>query len=435
MTDRLTRRFLGAPLWFWGALLLPRLALFLAVAVRPGFCLSPDALGYLELARNLSEHFSFSTGVFPALSPDTFRTPGYPLFLAALGLLPGDPTLVAAAANLLLSALACLLAWRWFEKLAGAPGAAVGALFFALDYVWLMHSPLLLAEALMMPLLLLASAATLEAWRKGSVPAALGAGLLWAAAGFVKPVSLFLPLVPAAALFFRNRAAACLFLAAVVLPPAAWVARNRALTGYTVYSTISGITWLRYPAAELTARKTGRSWAECDAELRARVDARFPGGYANSAQKGAAYGEAGVKIVKEEPAMFAAYLARGAVKTALGTGMEMLADLLGLSRGEGGPQGGAGSGTRNLLRANPWLWGPQLLYMVFLGGLYFLAGAGALALWRSGRRAECAFLVYAALYFFLMASTQGYYRYRLPALPFLCALAAAGFRPAGPQGR
>ncbi|RME37672.1 MAG: hypothetical protein D6788_08990, partial [Planctomycetota bacterium] len=64
---------------------------------------SLDGREYYHLGRNLLEHGSFSTaGEGEPLAPDTWRTPGYPLFLAAVMALAGSsPTAVIVAHQLL----------------------------------------------------------------------------------------------------------------------------------------------------------------------------------------------------------------------------------------------------------------------------------------------------------------------------------------------
>jgi hypothetical protein len=80
--------------------------------------------------------------------------------------------------------------------------------------------------------------------------------------------------------------------------------------------------------------------------------------------------------------------------------------------------------SRALMRQHPVLLAIQMVYMIFLGGLYALSLVGCVRLARSGRWAEVFLLAGGALYFLAVSSFQGYSRFRIPMMPFLAAAAA-----------
>jgi hypothetical protein len=417
----LKKDLFGIPRWVYLAAFLPRLALLAAAIKNPAYCVTNDALGYLALASGLTGHGFFGMpGPGGALVADTLRTPGYPIFLAAVGLLPGNLVLNAAAAQLLLGALTALLAWKWFEEIAGRRGAAFGVLFFTLDYVTLMHSPILLSEVLQALLLLLAGRATWKALDGAGALAAANSGLLWALATFIKPVTMYLP--PALALFFwRRKKHLLLFLLFCCALPLGWSWRNYARTGCFTYSSMGGFILLKYSGGSVEALRTGKSFGETSAALLAAADGDFP----NDAVRANAYAARAKEIIKEHPVLTARYLLHDLLATAGGTGIEMLPQALGLRTDFPARPGAAGGGTRALLGAYPELWPLQAGYMLFLAALYFLFALGLRALWLAGRRRQAGFLLITVFYLFAMASTNGYYRYRIPAMVFLAAGAAA----------
>lgn len=420
-----------APAWLWTAALLPRLALVALAARDPGLTMRGDSLDYLGLARNLASRGVFSLSDAPPWAPQIVRTPGYPLFLTPLCALLASPQFAAALLQALLGAWTVVLAWRWFGRRDPARGAAVAALLLALDPVLVLHTPLILAEALFVLLLVAAAALTVEALGAPTLALAAATGALWDAAILVRPIALYLPFT--LAWFWRkDKRALALFLLCSYAGPAAWTAHNKAVTGRAVYAAVAGLDMLRYPAAGVEVMRTGRPWPEVEAELRAGVDASFAGGAApDEAAKAQAYNAAAMRILKAHPFLLARYCAQGAVKLMAGTGLEMFLEW---GKGLGGfvvdrsfDPGVKGSGTLALLRAHPGLIPLEVLYAAALGAWYLLAALGLFRLWTAGRREEALFLAWGALYFLGLSSSQGYYRFRIPMLPFLAAAAAAAF--------
>jgi len=420
--DIVKKEILGVPVWVYLCAFVPRLLLLAAAAGNLPYCVTLDSKGYLELAAGLSAGVFALPGADGGLLTETLRTPGYPLFLAALGFLPGSLVLNAAIAQTLLGGLTVLFAWKWFEKIAGRRGAVAGALFFSLDYVSIMHTPLLLAEVLLMAFVVPAAAFGWKAVEDGSLRAAGGSGFLWALASFVKPVTLYLPLLLAPLLWRRKRHMFFFLLLAYSIP-FAWSLRNYARTGYFTYSTIGGVVLLRYSAGRVEALRTGKDFQETSGALVAAADGDYP----SDAARSAAYSARALEILKAHPFLTVRYLLRDLFSTVGGTGAEMLPQALGLPGPQEGAAGGVGSGTRALLRAYPALWPLQIGYLLFLAAVYFLFARGVRALKLSGRRGALAFLLICTLYLFAMASTNGYYRYRIPPMLFLAAGAALAF--------
>ena len=85
-----------------------------------------------------------------------------------------------------------------------------------------------------------------------------------------------------------------------------------------------------------------------------------------------------------------------------------------------------GSGTRALLTNYKWLIPVFVVYLLGLGCMYVLYMVGVLSLWQRGRIALAYILTTWPAYILLVSAHQGYYRYRLPLLPFLVAGMAVG---------
>lgn len=419
------KNFLGAPWWVWVAALAPRLGLCALAWDDPGRLVPGDGVGYLALARNLVAHgvFSAGAGPFPA---ETFRTPGYPLFLAPFAALFASPALPVAIAQSLIGAATAAYLWRFLNERWGARAAAAGALILAWDLVTLFHTPLVAGETLFV---LLVTAAAARAWEQLERPAPRGAaicGALWAASAFVRPISFYLPVFLVWIWRSDKKSLAC-FLLAAYLVPAAWILRNGRETGVAAFTTVGGVALIRYTAAGIESLRVGRTLSDWDVDLRAAVDRAHPEGYANEAQQSRAYGRSAAAIIRANPALLVKYCAWGLAKTLAGTGLEMLPQLAGVATDVDIQYRvkTSGQGTRGLLRQHPWLIPLQAAYMAALAALYLAAAAGLWRLWRGGPRVQALFLGLCLGYFMGLSSSQGYYRYRIPSIPFLAIAAAA----------
>lgn len=378
-----------------------------------------DSLGYWTLAQNLLKHAVFSASMTAPFSMETLRTPGYPLFLAPFAVFFQHPQLPVAIAQSIIGTLTVVWLWRWLYDWTGPKGAALGASILSFDPIILLHTPLVMSETLYTLLLSEALIYTLD-------KRAARAGALWSATAFVRPISLFLP-VFFCPLWRNKRKAIVLFLVCAYSLPLLWILRNGGETGHYVFSSVGGISLLRYPAAGVESLDTRRSMAELDLDLRTEVDREHPNGYSSDAAQSAAYGSAAFAILKRHPILLARYCSFGALKVLGGVGVEMAIDWSG-----GKPEtnlgfrpGVSGEGTIALLRRHPEFIPFALGYGAVLGCLYVLSIRGLFLLSRGGKNVEALILSGTTAFLLAMASSQGYYRYRIPLMPPLAIAAAA----------
>ena len=167
-----------------------------------------------------------------------------------------------------------------------------------------------------------------------------------------------------------------------------------------------------------------------DKQLRESAGRPPSGFYANDADLSAAYGKAAAPILMAHPFLLARHCFMGTAKLLAGTGLEMLTQLLGYRED---PSSGdfrtdvTAQGTMALLRRHPWLIPIQLFYVAALLGLYVLCVGGLRVLWKNDLHRQCLFLTVALFYFIALSCLQGYYRYRIPMMPFLAVAAAFSF--------
>src|SRR5688500_479123 len=132
-----------------------RIGLALGVLAVPDRSLTPDGVEYRDFGRSLAagegfvRHQTLVDGQ-PIAFPEVFRTPGYPLFLAAAERLwPGGSTVPAILLQVLIGSGTCLLVYAVTRRLTRRTLPALCAgLYFAVDTPSAVHSALLLSETL-----------------------------------------------------------------------------------------------------------------------------------------------------------------------------------------------------------------------------------------------------------------------------------------------
>ena len=151
---------LGAGLIVHGAVLL---AAYWKTGTIDAFALrSLDCGEYHALARSLVEHGAFSQSEAPPFAPDTWRTPGYPLFLAAIMLVVGKSPVALVLAQQVLAMINVLLAFCVARGKMSDSRAALAAILFLLEPYHLFYSLWLLSTTWLVTLILL----TWLAWSK-----------------------------------------------------------------------------------------------------------------------------------------------------------------------------------------------------------------------------------------------------------------------------
>jgi hypothetical protein len=257
---------------------------------------SLDTREYYRIACNIVDHGTFSQSDSPPLKPDTWRTPGYPVFLAMLMLVVGRSPAMLLLAQQGLGILQVLLLYDIARRFMTPRRATLAAVLLLVEPYHLFYSLWLMSETLFVTLLLLAW----HAWQ-----AALDTrrarwfgclGLLAGALVLVRPAGILVPLaigIGVIASVLRRRAwrplVAYVLCAAAV--PGAWMLRNLVTAGHFALSDQSGVVLAYFKATECILSREGRTgqrymetsldpaqadrphrvWDAIDAELRERL--------------------------------------------------------------------------------------------------------------------------------------------------------------------
>lgn len=425
------------------AALVMRLWLWSVVAeTDPSRFLRPDSASYLDAAAALAEIGRFAVSPDRPATPQHFRTPGYPLYLAALYRLAGgnDVSLIALS-QIALSLLTIFLVFWLGRRLWNDTIGALAAGLLALDLPTLAYSFFVMSETLFTFLLVCCGVALtifIEPATKARVRWALVMGILLALATLVRPVSyyLILPLGVGAgwlgwragwgrALVVRSLLA---LLAPYILLVGAWQVRNFVQTGDPAISSVMANNLYFYRAAGIIALRDGVSLESAQAQLRTQLPA-LQGASLNQWM-----GEQGMALVRTYPWLALRSQIDGALTMMVGLGDGWLTALL-----TGTPS--AASAAWDLLRLPRWdywrdwaLEQPVPFVAFWLSAAQLFVVYAGIALWwfnrwraRSLAGVDLLFWLVIVYFILLSAGPEANSRFRAPIMPFLALYAAAGW--------
>ena len=221
---------------------------------------TPDSASYIAPARELIAHHRF----FSASSPEIIRTPGYPLLLTA-GLLLGRLVIATITLQILLSCLTVYLVYLTagllFER---EDTAIIAAGLYAIDPFSILFASLLAAETLFTAVVMVGVYYFVRYLRQKSLTSLLLSAAALAGSVYVRPIGYFLPLIITAGMAtwtlithrpdkLRVLAHVCAFGIVSVAVLGLWQVRNRIETGYSGFSGIASDNMYFIGAASVLA--------------------------------------------------------------------------------------------------------------------------------------------------------------------------------------
>ena len=267
----------------------------------------------------------------------TFRTPGYPLFLALTFALQGsdDPTRSVRWQLLLSVAVLALVYWLG-QRLWDARTGLLAATLLAFDLPSLAYALFVMSETQFTLLLLLTLIVLLQQFVPGQPPRwgiALSAGCLLALTTFTRPISYYL-ILPLALLvvWFGWRArwngrALLGFLTLLVLPSllliGGWQLRNYRLTGDSAFSTVTASSLFLYRGAGILALRDQIPLEAAQEQLRTELV-----GLTSEQARNAYMSQRGLALVRQYPWLALRTQVNGALTMLLGLGDGWLMALL-----------------------------------------------------------------------------------------------------------
>ncbi len=402
------------PRSFWWALAgIFLLALILRLAyfdfVRHGDLMSNyDSRGYIALANALSERGEYTCSQTQFGFPqDLLRPPGYPFFLALLnGFRPVELVRTALLQSIVGALWVAVFTWLVASLTTPTIGILSGVAYAA-EYLTISETPLPLSDvAYPMPqtlavFLFLAHLKSGRAWQ------AVLSGVALGMAALVRPQAMLLlaAMLVAWLLAPQRRRSAALVVLAFALCTVPWMARNHARYGMATMSTVDSAL-LDFFTAHSTLydgpsdQATFLKWLDDDFT---RTRTAWEKISLTPAARRQAYVHEAIGLLKQHPFRALKQSLYGAGRTALGSGQGSIAAIVPSAAG--------------------WRW-YRLVYLQIFGlwGLALLGSCRGKELDRAG----IALLVISVALVVLAPQACGFSRYRIPAEPFLCMMAAMG---------
>lgn len=426
--------------------------------VDPHTALLPDSASYLNTACAVLRHRRFSVSAEQLDVPQIERTPGYPLFLAAIFGICGERYVFVILIQILLHLGIILITYRLAHALWDAPTAWLAALLLACDLASLISAQQILTDTLFTFVLLLAIAAGVRAWRS---PRHSGCWLathsaLLALATLIRPIAYYL-IAPelVVVLFLWNKGRRWrwqpLLVAGLLLTLpwlaliGVWHARNYTAAGMMQFSCSQAVNLLFYRGAFVVAQRDGISFAAAQQRL-------GYGDYAavhpetadwSQAQRCRHWQREGARLIRQHPRLFLRSQLWGLTKLLGDPGDHLLWQQISRHQEPTGPGG-------DLLRLSPreyvskWVFekpGRLLLFGLTEAYLLLVYVGVAIALWqivtaRNQPSARLHVWLWTLLLYFLLVSAgpEAYARFRAPIMPLLGVYAASGLWRSRPPG-
>ena len=409
----------------------------------PSRMIAQDSGVYEHLAQSIIRDGRFTSEADGSVQPDVIRTPGYPLYIAAVYTLFGVDQFWPLALQVVLSALT-LVPLYWMGAIIWSQETGlVAAMLYALDYVSLLASQMLLTDSVYVFTLITALSLGVAALLKerGVRWPLLGFGVMLALATLIRPVSYYLIvpiLIGFGYVYFRRsgwRTSVSLTLLIIlpwILIVGGWQARNYVVADTTELSAIKGINLMRYRGAFIIAKRDGIPLLEAREVFRNEIAGHEQ---MSDSAKSAAYTTKALELIKAYPEYAFAGQLTGTAQLLMVPGE---AEVLRFAGFESPGEGVAG----DLLRlpgdafVQKWvLDNPAYLGLFILASLYLLVlytGSGLslvkLARERGPHLPAQVFLLGVMLYFIVVSGgPEGYPRLRMPITPLVALFAASGW--------
>lgn len=404
-----------------------------------------DSIQYHDAARSLLQLHAFSASPEKPEIPQTIRTPGYPLFLAAVYLVAGVHPSVAVLAQVFLGAVTVIMTFALGARLFGRRAGLLAGALVAFDLNSIGHSLFLYAETLftfVMVGVAWVGVRLLSAERRPGLAMFAWLGLLLAVSAYCRPVSLYLaiwlaPFFVLVWLLRRRRfveavSGPLVLLMSALLVIGAWMMRNQARTGAFEFSEIVGFNALDSTGCHIVAHLENITPDQARErmgfhEMRRRY-------FAHPEERWGAWATAKYRdLVLAHPWVFLRVTAGGVRGLLWGYGAGELPRLLGVDRvlaytvSEKSAVGAVLPAWDDAV-AYACASVFERFYLVFLlAGV--LASIPVLLLCAGGdSRVAGAFLGWLVLYFLLVSGGEAYFRFRVPITPFLAILSVCGWQ-------
>lgn len=299
--------------------------LWLLIHVNAGFT-QPDSASYLRPAKNMLSGGSFW------LDPSLWmRTPGYPLFLAAIFKVTGVYFIAVVLVQLALSGFLVINAYRIGKILGNSTIGLWAAVVVAGDYLFASFFALILTDllfAVIFSFIFYYLIVFMQDHEK-RFRAALIIGMWLAISTWIRPIPYYLtPLLSIALILYSWRTAqfpkALVWVFLLVIPSViligAWQIRNKEVIGTYQYTGIDAVNFYHYYAADIIAHQQHITITDAQQQLEAKASSYHLEGLARNSY----YRHEGLNILFDHPVSSARQVIRGFFRMLFGSDYSLL---------------------------------------------------------------------------------------------------------------
>lgn len=242
---------------------------------KPERLYSPDSYGYERLAINILEHHVFSQSRMKPFSPDSHRTPVYPLFIAIVYKAFGYNPIAIVFIQDIVDSISTMLIYIAVLLTSTPTAGIIAAIAYAVAPLPVFQCQRLLSETLFIFFILVASLFGLKALRGQSNRWLIPCGLMLGIATLTRPIGVGIGLIWIAVLSvaMRNRPVSEWFANVVkmvlsfLVPLVPWLVRNFIIFKTLLLCTGHQLAFAYYNAAATMAYAEGIRLEEAQLKL------------------------------------------------------------------------------------------------------------------------------------------------------------------------
>lgn len=412
--------------------------------------LGGDSTEYFYLGRNLLQYRAFTLEPdkpLPVIAgapqigkhglfPESFRTPGYPVFVAFFYGITRS-LFVVSVIQMLVSAFSVVLLYKIAQRFLSERASRITAGLFAIEPSSVFYAGIILSDTVFVFLLLAVIWIFLNHKDNPAYWKMLCAGIAFGFAILVRPVAQFLPILFAGLLFFQFRIFSKYlwkyigyFFVGFLLLVFPWLARNYYHFQSWQLSSVSAITAYVYNVPSFYAAERGLNQDEVIEFFKSRYgefnlrDRSLLN--AKEMQKSA------VAIIKTDPAGYAKFHLLKTIPFFLTDGIRDPLRLIRLLKG-GEPNLSSLLASGNIREITRLIFSGESNFNFFLVGFAFWSAASLgffasiIFSWKRHDRSWLWFFALLVFYFAILTGPVSSGRYRMPAAPFLLMLGSAGW--------
>jgi len=390
-----------------------------------------DAGPYQAVAESILRDRSFAEA-------GTYRTPGYPIFLAAVYSVFGNRPWAAILLQALIGTLTVFLVYIWARQWFDSRTGLLAASIYALEPHVLVYGTCLLTETLFVFLVLSAACLWYSGLKNGKAGRVAAAALLLGYAALVRPIAILLPAVLVfASIFFKGASrgfkvrSALLLCVVFMLPLSSWMFKNYSQYGHFSLTHINGFNLLYVSAAYTEVAKTGKSYSEVCREFDEAARAKSAFATNDLFEQSGIFARIGIAYIRANPGFYLRRHLTGMATLFTNLASTDTMDLVGLKSMQ---KKYNVYEFHNYFDMVSWYFKNKtsdeivfgLCVSAFLITTYVLWMIGAWAALRQGLFFCLIINFSVAGYFCMMTGVFGVARYRLPLVPFYVLFSAAG---------